>query len=198
MLGLGLTCRPGNRLCGSPAQRPVICSAALVGSDARRRADYLRAELCKKWYCLYCESRLDSAFECMEPSFGGSNGSIARVDPVTCVQPSLCAGTTGVAGPGCWASEPRPPLAGGPYRAPSRSLPTLAQASPWWRREACRRAVVGGIRCIWRRVHGSSHVAPSCSCRWNGLSGSDRPGRYRGGAPFRISAIGLDTAPPGR
>ena len=86
----------------------------------------------------------------------------------------LCADTTGVVGPGCW-----PPLAGGPYRAPfAEVLPALAQASPWWRREACRRAVVGGIRRIWRRVHGSSHVAPSCSCRWNGLSGSDRPGRY--------------------
>ena len=124
VLGLGLTCRPGNRLCGSPAQRPVICSAALVGSDARRRADYLRAELCEKWYCLYCESRLDSASERMAPPFERTDGPIVRVDPVTCVQPSFMRGHD-------WRSRARVPGAPGWRALPRR--PLRGACRPWLR-----------------------------------------------------------------
>ena len=128
MLGLGLTCRPGNRLRGSPAQRPVICSAALVGSDARRRADCLRAELCEKWYCLYCESRLDSASERMAPPFGRPDGPIVRVEPVTCVQPSFMRGRD-------WRSRARVLGVGVPSAPGWRALPRPLRGAcrPWLR-----------------------------------------------------------------
>ena len=149
MLGLGLTCRPGNRLCGSPAQRPVICSAALVGSDARRRADCLRAELCEKWYCLYCGP----------PRLNARLGQIV---------PALCQAVP--AGPLIQRPSLLSPCAHG-CAAP------LSAPAPWLFVGLHPRSA--STRSIWRRVHGSSHAVPSCSCQWSGLSGSDRSDRYR-------------------